>query len=72
MAQHYAISAHKVLSNFALMLISELESNRPDEAIIERCKTVIRAISEYEPQTLISPEKLKTIVDEVIYKRGGD
>jgi hypothetical protein len=62
MSRGYDITAHKVLGNFALMLISELESKRPDEAIIERCKTVIRAISEFEPQTLINIEKLKTIV----------
>ena len=64
MAQHYAITAHKVLSNFALMLISELESKRPDKAIIDRCKMVIRAISEYEPQTLVSIKSLKVITKD--------
>jgi hypothetical protein len=67
MAHNYSLPAYKILGNFALMLVSELESKRPDNEIIDRCKSVIRTVVGFEPGTMISTEQLN---DGVTRGRG--
>jgi soluble P-type ATPase len=66
MPHNYGLPAYKILGNFALTLVSELESKRLDKAIIERCKEVIRMIADYEPGTMVNLGKL----NDGISKRG--